>query len=74
MKILKIAFHELVGMFIDDGALALAAFFLILFVIAAVKLAVLNGLAAAMLLLIGCIVIVAESVSRAARKRFRRRS
>lgn len=73
MTILKTAFRELVGLFIDDGALALAAFLLILLVVAAVKLAHVNGLIAAILLLIGCLLIVAESVARAARTKIGRK-
>lgn len=73
MNILKIAFRELVGLFIDDGALALAAFVLILLVVAAVKLAHVNGLIAAILLLVGCLIIVAESVARAARAKIGRK-
>ncbi|MEZ2131372.1 MULTISPECIES: hypothetical protein [unclassified Sinorhizobium] len=73
MNILKIAFRELVGLFIDDGALALAAFLLILLVVAAVKLAHVNGLIAAIVLLIGCVLVVAESVVRAARAKIGRK-
>lgn len=73
MNILKIAFRELVGLFIDDGALALAAFLLILLVIAVVKLAHVNGLTAAIILLVGCLLIVAESVARAARAKIGRK-
>ena len=73
MNILKTAFRELAGLFIDDGALALAAFLLILLVVAAVKLAHLGGLIAAIILLIGCLIIVAESVARAARAKIGRK-
>jgi predicted PurR-regulated permease PerM len=73
MTILKTAFNELIGLFVDDGALALSAFVLILLVIGAVKFAGANGLVAAIILLVGCIVIVAESIARAARKRYRRK-
>jgi hypothetical protein len=73
MNILKIAFRELVGLFIDDGALALAAFLLIVLIVAAVKLAHVNGLLAAIILLIGCVLIVAESVVRAARAKIGRK-
>ena len=69
MKYLKIAFGEIVGMFIDDGALALAAFLLILALSAAVKLGLLDPLPAAFLLLVGCVAIVAESLIRSARNR-----
>jgi hypothetical protein len=74
MSILRIAFKELTGMFIDDGALALALFCLLL--VLGVGLAVRSGLigptAGAVLLVAGCLAVLAESVARAARRKFRR--
>ncbi len=67
MNIIKIAFQELVGMFIDDGALALFALGLIFLVGAGVRYGHLNGLVGGVVLLIGCILILSESVWRAAR-------
>ncbi|MBY3558598.1 hypothetical protein [Rhizobium laguerreae] len=69
-NILKVVFKEFFGMFIDDGALALAALLLIAVVGALVKFAHADALFAAALLLLGCLLILAESVVRAARKKF----
>lgn len=71
MTILKTAFEELIGMFIDDGALALLSLVLIVAVVAGAKMGYVSGLVAAIALLAGCILILAESVSRAARSKFR---
>lgn len=73
MKILAIAFNELVGMFIDDGALALLSLLLIGTVGFAAKMGYIGGLWAAVILFVGCLFILGESVSRAARKKFHNR-
>ncbi|MBC2808145.1 hypothetical protein ELI13_31945 [Rhizobium ruizarguesonis] len=73
MDILKVAFREFFGMFIDDGALALAAMLLIAAVGVLVKFVHVDALLAAALLLVGCLLILAESLARAARKKFRRK-
>ncbi|MBY3168765.1 hypothetical protein [Rhizobium laguerreae] len=70
MNILKLVFGEFFGMFIDDGALALAALLVIAVVGALVKFAHADALLASALLLLGCLLILAESVVRAARKKF----
>jgi hypothetical protein len=67
MNTIKIAFQELVGMFIDDGALALFTLGLVFLVGVSVRYGHLNGLVGGVVLLIGCIVILSESVWRAAR-------
>ncbi|WP_327212526.1 hypothetical protein U8Q06_27030 (plasmid) [Rhizobium beringeri] len=72
-NILKVALKEFFGMFIDDGALALAALLLIATVGVLVKFADVDALLGAALLLVGCVLILAESVARAARQRFRRK-
>ena len=69
MSTLKAILSELVGLFVDDGALALLAALLIAIVAAAVKLLALPALGGAILLLVGCIAILADSVRRAAAKR-----
>jgi len=74
MNILKIAFKELVGMFIDDGALASLALLLIIAVALLVKWSLLSSSIAAGLLIVGCLLILAESVARAARKKTSRTS
>jgi hypothetical protein len=70
MNILRTAMQELIGMFIDDGALALFSVVLIGVIAAAVEFAGLSGFAGGVLLLVGCILILAESTYRAARKKF----
>ncbi len=72
MNILRIAVKELIGMFIDDGALALFSLLLVLAVGLAVETALIAPAAGAVLLMVGCLVILAESVMRAARRKFRR--
>ncbi|MBB3656588.1 ABC-type uncharacterized transport system ATPase component [Rhizobium sp. BK650] len=72
MNILKIAFKEFIGMFIDDGALALFSLLLVLGVGLAVKSGLIGPTAGAVLLVAGCLVVLAESVTRAARRKFKR--
>jgi uncharacterized membrane protein YgdD (TMEM256/DUF423 family) len=67
MTIVRLVVKELVGMFIDDGNLALLALILIAAVTAAVKLLAMPALFGGVLLLVGCIAILIESVRRAAR-------
>ena len=69
MKVVYLIAREIVGMFIDDGSLALLAVILIAAVSAAVKLTTLPPLLGGVLLLIGCLAILVESVRRAARGR-----
>ena len=71
MTVLKTVLAELIGLFIDDGALALAAIALIAAVAATVRWAGLPGLEAGLLILVGCLLILAESLARAARARRR---
>ncbi len=68
MKVIRIAFSELIGMFVDDGMLALCTVMLIAIVTALVELAGLSGLAGGALLLVGAIAILAESMIRASRR------
>ena len=69
MNTLSLIVKEFVGMFIDDGSLALFALLLIAAVSALVKLAAISPLLGGVLLLIGCLAILMESVRRAARRR-----
>ena len=69
MTALRLALGELVGLFIDDGNLAIFALVLIAVVTALVKLAGLPPLWGGALLLLGCLAILAESVLRATRSR-----
>ncbi|AZO35634.1 hypothetical protein EOA27_28785 [Mesorhizobium sp. M2A.F.Ca.ET.037.01.1.1] len=68
---IRLVFKELVGMFVDDGNLALLALILIALVTAAVKLLRLPPLVGGLLLLAGCLAIILESTRRAARDRAR---
>ncbi|WP_261318725.1 hypothetical protein [Rhizobium leguminosarum] len=70
MNILNIALKEFFGMFIDDGALALLTLLLIAAVAVLVKFAHVDALLVAVLFLLTCLLILAESLARAARQRF----
>ncbi len=65
MKVIAAVFAELVGMFVDDGNLALHAVLLIAAITAAVKLIGLPPLAGGILLLVGATVILVASLRRA---------
>ena len=67
MKTIRLVVKEIVGMFVDDGNLALLALVLIALVTAAVKLLTLPPLVGGCLLLVGCLAILIESARRAAR-------
>jgi hypothetical protein len=69
LTILRTALTEFIGLFIDDGSLALFSVILIAAVTAAVKLLGLPPFDGAVLLLVGCIVILADSVRRAVKAR-----
>lgn len=71
MNAVRLVFKELVGMFVDDGSLALLALVLVALITAAVKLVALPPLAGGFLLLVGCLAILVESARRAARGRTR---
>ncbi|MER8485869.1 hypothetical protein [Mesorhizobium sp. M1322] len=67
MNIVRLAVREFIGMFVDDGHLALLALLLIAAITAAVKFLALPPLFGGTLLLIGCLAILVQSVRRAAR-------
>ena len=69
MTALRAALAELVGMFIDDGQLALTLVALIAIVTLLVKIAGIGGLAGGLLLLAGAIGLLIESVYRDARRK-----
>jgi len=71
MNILRLILKETIGLFIDDGALALFVIALIALVAGLVKYTGIDGLLGASILFIGCLLILAESVARAARRKFR---
>jgi hypothetical protein len=64
MNILLAIYKETVGLFIDDGALALLSLILIAAVAGLVELAGLPALLGALTLLVGCVLILADSVRR----------
>ena len=68
MNLLKMIWDETIGMFVDDGALALQAVLLIAAVTAAVKLIGLPPIVGGLLLLVGCLVILGLSLARKARR------
>ena len=67
MSIIRLVAREFFGMFVDDGNLALLALVLVAAVAAAVKLLALPPLLGGVLLLVGCLAILLQSVRRAAR-------
>ncbi len=69
MNLLKLIWDETLGMFVDDGALALQAVILIAGITAAVKLAGLSPLLGGVLLLAGCLVVLGLSLLRKTRSR-----
>ena len=69
MTALRAAITELIGMFIDDGQLALTLVALIAIVTLLVKIAGIGGLAGGLLLLAGAIGLLIESVYRDARRK-----
>ena len=69
MTALRAALAELVGMFIDDGQLALTLVALIAIVTLLVKIAGIGGLAGGLLLLAGAIGLLVESVYLDARRK-----
>ena len=65
MNMLKTIVDEIIGLFVDDGMLALLCVVLIAVVTGAILLLGLPGLWGGALLLVGCIAILAWSVARA---------
>ena len=69
MSFIAAVFQEILGMFVDDGALALWSLALIVVITLLVLLAGLPALLGALLLLVGCLAILADSVRRACRSK-----
>jgi len=67
MNAVRLVAREFLGMFVDDGNLALLVLVLVAAVAAAVKLLALPPLLGGVLLLVGCLAILLQSVRRAAR-------
>jgi len=68
MKLLRAIVDEVLGMFIDDGALAAFSVVLIAIATAIALLLPIPALWSGLLLLIGCVVLLAWSVLRAVRR------
>jgi len=68
MNLVIAILREILSLFVDDESLALHILLLIAAVAAAVKLAGLDPLAGAALLLVGCLGILALSLRRGSRK------
>ncbi|MET2831003.1 hypothetical protein [Mesorhizobium shangrilense] len=68
MKVIRTAISEFLGLFIDDGSLALFVVILIALVTAAVKTSIVSPLLGGGSLLLGCVVLLIESLYRAAHK------
>lgn len=68
MKFISSIFAEILGLFVDDGNLALQALGLIVVVAMAVRLGGLAPLVGAAFLLLGCIIILALSLRRTLRR------
>ena len=68
MNILRTAWSELVGMFVDDGSLAVLSLVLVALIAGSVRWLALPPFPGAVLLLAGCLAILGYSVFRAARR------
>jgi hypothetical protein len=69
MKFLTAVYEEIAGMFVDDGNLALLSLALVIIVALLTKLTPLPLLWAGLLLLVGCLSVLTESVMRAVRQK-----
>ena len=66
MSIIRDLYHELLGMFVADGRLALATLFLVAVVAALVDVVRVGPFVAGGILLFGCLAILVEAASREA--------
>ena len=69
MNALGAVWRELLGLFVDDGALALEILAVVMLAAISVVLAPNTPLAAGVILLLGCLGVLSASVARAARRR-----
>jgi hypothetical protein len=69
MTFIRSAISEFLGLFIDDGSLALFIVLLIVAVTAGAETGILSPILAAGALLLGCPLVLSESLYRAARRR-----
>ena len=68
MNVLRAAAHELLGLFVDDGALALAILAVVIAAAISAALAPDEPLVTGAILLLGCFGVLAISVARATRR------
>jgi hypothetical protein len=69
MNALSAVFRELLGLFVDDGSLALAILAVVMLAAISVALIPDTPLAAGAILLLGCLGVLSANVARAARRR-----
>jgi hypothetical protein len=69
VNLLKLISAEILGLFVDDGNLAILSLLLVAVVTGLVKLIGLPPLWGGLLLLVGCLAILAESARRGSRRR-----
>ena len=68
MRAIKVVVRELIGLFIDDGSLALAIVVLIGAIALLLKTALLAPLVGGVLIFVGLVLILAENLIRSARR------
>jgi hypothetical protein len=68
MNMLRTVAHELIGLFVDDGALAVAILGVVILAAVAAALAPQRTLIAGAILLLGCLAVLSISVAKAARR------
>jgi hypothetical protein len=68
MIMLRAVMHELIGLFVDDGALAVAILAVVILAAVAGALAPDQTLVAGAILLLGCLAVLSISVAKAARR------
>jgi hypothetical protein len=68
MNILRGVAHELIGLFVDDGALALEILAVVILAAVAAALAPQQPLITGAILLLGCLAVLSISVAKVARR------
>ena len=68
MNILRGVAHELIGLFVDDGALAVEILAVVILAAVAAALAPQRPLVTGAILLLGCLAVLSISVAKAARR------
>jgi hypothetical protein len=68
MNMLRTVAHELIGLFVDDGALAVEILAVVILAAVAAALAPDQPLVTGTILLLGCLAVLSISVAKAARR------